>query len=77
MEVILLFVGAMVGSIITVVIFRKRSKRQERPVGTLWIDKSDIHGRPEIYLELSREVEDISIKKYVTFKVSISEFSSH
>lgn len=73
MEVVLLFVGVLVGSIITLVI---RRKRPEEPVGTLWVDQTESIDQPDIFLELFKEARDISDKRYVTLKISTTKHVS-
>lgn len=63
--------GVLVGSIVTMLIFRLFL------IGALRIDTSDQEDGPYLFLELNKDVGDISSKKYVILKVSLKNFISH
>lgn len=46
-------------------------------VGTLRIDRSDPSDQPYMFLELARNVGDITGKKYVILNVSTKNYISH
>ena len=72
MELIIIFgIGVLMGCILTMIIFQTRS------VGFLRIDTSDPDDSPYLFLELSKDIEEIYRKKYVMFKVSLKNFIPH
>jgi len=72
MELFAIFgIGILVGIVCTTVATRSKS------VGSLRVDRSDPDDGPYLFLELSKDIEEIYRKKYVTFKVSIKNFISH
>ena len=68
MEFILFFVGVSLGVSITSIILRSHF------IGDLRIDNSDPEDGPYIFLELSKQIGDISSKKYVVLKVKLENF---
>lgn len=72
MELIVAFcIGILIGCVFTVIIFRVMA------VGTLRIDTSDPNDDPYLFLELSKDVNAIRQKKYITLKVNIKNFITH
>ena len=72
METAIIFIaGVLIGCIFSVVICRLMS------VGSLRIDTSDPDDNPYLFLELSKDVDTVSRKKYVVLKVSIKNFLPH
>lgn len=70
MEFAIIFaIGVMIGSIITRIIIRLLD------VGTLRIDTSDPDG-PFMFLELSKDVDSVTSKKYVILKVNLKSYIS-
>ena len=70
MEIILFVIGGfMVGSIVEALIFAFLHKS----VGDLRIYDSDPDDGPYLFLELNKDVETVSKKKYITLKVDISQ----
>lgn len=65
MEIVFLIVGLIIGGVFTAVTSR------ERPIGTLWVDKTYSDGQPSIYLQLYEDIGDISGQKRVQLKVDI------
>ena len=61
-------IGAVIGCILTVFILRARS------VGSLIIDLSDQDDGPYLFLELSKGIDVIYRKRYITLKVSTQNF---
>ena len=53
------------------------AERKGRPVGTLRIDTSDLESPPRLFLELEREVDDISDMKTITLKISNESYIPH
>ena len=62
-------VGAVIG------LFAGYLKGKSNICGNLRINRSD--EEPYLFLELSKEVEDICDKKYVVFKVRDENFDTH
>ena len=72
MELFVIFgIGILVGIVCTTVITRSKS------VGSLRVDMSDPDDGPYLFLELSKDIEELYRKKYVTFKVSLKNFIPH
>jgi len=72
MELIIIFgIGVLIGCILTMIIFQTRS------VGSLQIDTSDPDDSPYLFLELSKNVDEIYKKKYVMMKVNLKSFITH
>ena len=72
MNLIIMFVvGILVGSVITLFVFRMRS------VGSLRIDTSDPEDGPYLFLELTKDVGIVYQRKYVTFKVNTKSYIPH
>lgn len=72
MDLFVIFgIGILVGIVCTTVATRTKS------VGFLRVDTSDSDDGPYLFLELSKDIEEIYRKKYVTFKVSLKNFISH
>lgn len=70
MEFVIIFViGVVIGSIITRIINRPLD------IGTLRIDTSDPDG-PFMFLELSKDVDSVTSKKYVILKVNLKSYIS-
>ncbi len=66
MELFVIFgIGILVGIVCTTVITRSKS------VGSLRVDTSDPDDDPYLFLELSKDIEELYRKKYVTFKVRL------
>lgn len=63
-------VGVSIGSVLTVLVTCKR------PIGTLRIDRSDPNDQPYMFLELYKNVGDISNQKQVTLDVSNENYLS-
>ncbi len=68
MEFILFFVGVSLGVSIASIIFRSHF------IGYLRIDNSDPEDGPYMFLELSKRIEDISLKNYAVLKVKLENF---
>lgn len=72
MNLIIIFViGIFVGCVIALSIFRMRS------VGSIRVDTSDPDDGPYLFLELSKDIDEIYRKKYVTLKVNTKNFIPH
>lgn len=72
MELFIIFgIGILVGIVCTTVVTRSKS------VGSLRVDRSDPDDGLYLFLELSKDIEEIYRKKYVTFKVSLKNFIPH
>lgn len=72
MNLIIIFViGIFVGCVIALPIFRMRS------VGSLRIDTSDPDDGPYLFLELSKDVDVVYQRKYVTLRVNTKSFIPH
>lgn len=72
MNLIIIFVtGVLVGCVVALSIFRKRS------VGSLRIDVSDPDDGPYLFLELSKDLGVMYKKKYVTFKINTKKLTPH
>jgi hypothetical protein len=72
MELFIIFgIGILVGIVCTTVATRTKS------VGSLRVDTSDSDDSPYLFLELSKDIEEIYRKKYVMFKVSLKNFIPH
>lgn len=70
MYLLLMFVGgAIVGSIVTLLIFRPKT------VGALRVDRSDPDG-PYLFLELSKGIGEIESKNRVSLQVKIKDYIS-
>ncbi len=70
MEFVIIFaIGVIVGSIVTRIIIKPLD------IGTLRIDTSDPDG-PFMFLELSKDVDTVSSKKYVILKVNLKSYIS-
>ncbi len=65
--------GLVVGTVYGFIIFKVVSVI--KTVGSLKIDKSDTE--PKLYLELKKEIEDISDKKRIVLEIDNVNFSSH
>ena len=70
LEVLLFFLGFMVGIVSFLVYLIVRS------VGTLRVDQSDPTEQPYLFLELDKPVETVTNKKYVLFRVIKKNFIS-
>lgn len=68
MEFILFFVGVSLVVSIASIIFRSHF------IGYLRIDNSYPEDGPYMFLELSKRIEDISLKKYAVLKVKLENF---
>ncbi len=68
-------IGILVGIVCTTI--ASDIATRTKPVGSLRIDRSDPDDGPYLFLELSKDVEEIYRKKYVTFKVSLKNFIPH
>lgn len=66
-----LLLGIVIGVLLGAFLFRRR------PVGDLRIDRSDSAGRPYLFLELDTDVQLVSRKKRVTFRVRNQDFLPH
>lgn len=72
MELYIMFVlGVLVGSLL-VMIFR-----HNRISGVLQVEDVDPEEGPYLLLELTKDVDYLRTKKYVTFKVNSRTFISH
>lgn len=69
-SVLLFIIGVIVGGVVTAIIFLKVS------VGWLRIDRSDPNDNPYLFLELSKNVDDVGKKKYVMLGVKNENFLS-
>lgn len=70
MEFVIIFaIGVVIGSIITRIINRPLD------IGTLRIDTSDPDG-PFMFLELAKDVDSVTSKKYVILKVNLKSYIS-
>ena len=70
LEVLLFFLGFMVGIVSFLVYLIVRS------VGTLRVDQSDPTEQPYLFLELDKPVETVTNKKYVLFRIIKKNFIS-
>lgn len=64
-------VGAVVSGLLTSYFFRRLR------IGSLRIDRSDPSEPPYIFLELSKDVGDLSNKAYAIVKVETKNYISH
>ena len=64
-------IGILIGFVCATITTRTKS------VGSLRVDTSDSDNSPYLFLELSKDIEEIYRKKYVTFKVSLKNFIPH
>ncbi len=71
METIIFVIGALLGFAMSVIISRAKS------IGSLRIDRSDSDDNPYLFLELSKDIDDFSEKKYITLKVNKKDFIPH
>ena len=72
MNIAIVFVlGVLFGCVIAMVVFRVKS------VGSLRVDNSDPSDAPYLFLELSKNVDIVRKKKYISLKVSDKNFISH
>lgn len=71
MSAVFIGIGVVIGIAITMLIFKAFI------VGTLRVDRSDPTDNPYLFLELSREMSDVSSKKYVILKVNNRNYISH
>lgn len=67
MEFVLIGIGIFIGVVLTVLLFRKNM------VGTLLVNTSDPDDAPYLFLELSKDVSDVTNKRYVVLKVNASQ----
>ena len=67
MEFILIGIGIFIGVLLTVFFLRKNM------VGTLLVNTSDPDDAPYLFLELSKDVSDVTSKRYVILKVNTSQ----
>lgn len=72
--VIGILIGGFIGCIITRNAMLKKSA--ESFVGTLRVDTSDPDDNPYMFLELSKNVKDVTNKKSVVLKVSTENYIS-
>lgn len=63
-------IGVLVGCLVSAIIRRVKS------VGALRIDTSDPDG-PYIFLELNKDIETVSSKKYVFLRVNLKNYIPH
>lgn len=70
MYFVFFIVGVLIGSVLTVLVTRKR------PIGRLRIDRSDPNDQPYMFLELYKNVGDISSQKQVVLEVSNENYIS-
>ena len=70
-----IWLSFIAGVIIGLFIFYMRNKSDI--CGNLRIDRSQKDEQPYLFLELSKEVNDICGKKYVIFKVRDENFDTH
>lgn len=71
MSATLLGIGYVIGSIVTMIIFRMFL------VGTLRIDTSDSEDGSYMFLELTKDMDAITHKKYILLRVNIKNFIPH
>ncbi len=64
-------IGVLIGFVCATIAIRTKS------VGSLRVDTSDSDDSPYLFLELSKDIEEIYRKKYVTFKVRLKNFIPH
>ena len=64
-------IGILIGFVCATIAIRTKS------VGSLRVDISDSDDSPYLFLELSKDIEEIYRKKYVMFKVSLKNFIPH
>lgn len=72
--VIGILIGGFIGCIVTRNAMIKRSLKSL--VGTLRVDTSDPDDNPYMFLELSKDVTDVTSKKSVLLKVSTENYIS-
>lgn len=71
MELFIIFmIGVAVGAIITKIVLSNKS------VGTLKYDTSDPDG-PYLFLEVTKDLDSIRLRKYITLKVDTKNYVSH
>ena len=70
MELGFVVIGYILGSLVTMLIFRKFI------VGVLRVDHSDPDDQPYMFLELYRSTDAVTSKKYVILKVSTENYIS-
>lgn len=70
MEAAFIVIGYLIGSVVTMLIFRKFI------VGVLRVDRSDPDDQPYMFLELSKSADSVTSKKYVILKVSTKNYIS-
>ena len=68
MEWLWLIVGMLVGGIIVGIYF---IRRREKPVGELWVDRSNSREDPGLYLLPDVHPNIIAKKKYIILKVNV------
>lgn len=68
---IIFLIGMLVGCVVTLFIFCMRS------VGSLRIDTSDPDDGPYLFLEMSKDINKVCKKKYITLKVNLKNFIPH
>ena len=69
--VVLVLAGMGIGIIFTSIF------RHKKVVGFLRVDRSDPFEEPYLFLELSKDVGDISNMDYVTLQVKVKNYISH
>ena len=67
MEFVLIGIGIFIGVLLTVFLLRKSM------VGTLLVNTSDPDDASYLFLELSKDVSDVTNKRYVVLKVNASQ----
>lgn len=67
MEFVLIGIGIFIGVVLAILLFRKNM------VGTLLVNTSDPDDAPYLFLELSKDVSDVTNKRYVVLKVNASQ----
>ena len=73
-EFVVIFIsGVLIGCAIASAIFRLKTDKVD---GILNIDRSDPDDGPYPFLELTKSLNDLSRKKYVTFKVENKNYIS-
>lgn len=71
MEMIIAFVvGILVGIVGTIIYYRAHTS------GTLYINDTNPNFEPYVFLELDKDIYDIYLDKYITFKLNLKRSDS-
>lgn len=71
MEMIIAFVvGVLIGIVGTIIYYRVHTS------GTLYINDTNPNFEPYVFLELDKDIYDIYLDKYITFKLNLKRGDS-